>query len=389
MKLILNIQALRALAALMVVVFHLDGVLRPTGIAPGTFAAGSAGVDIFFVISGFVMVNSVLAKPITASHFMKNRTIRVVPLYWIVTIALSGIVFLMPNMIKTVSATPVEVIKSILFIPYHDIRGEFLPVLPVGWTLNYEMFFYLIFGAALLATKSRAVESALLSGAMLFGFVVWGQTYSPTNTARFFTDPIIAEFGFGMALGLICPKVRPGSPLVAGLLLALGLLAIFAQPHPAIHRAMAWGLPAAAIVYGAIQLDRTGITLKWQPIQTIGAASYALYLLHPLIIAVGLKISALRPSVVMAVAMSFAIIVFSVIAAIATHGIIEQPIMRWFKRRSTTRQAVAASQKGIYAAPSTGSATIAATRPAISKPIRRWRWPAPTSARRCRRSRRT
>ena len=161
---LVSIQALRVIAAFMVLAFHVS--LEVAKLTPAAvLTPGSAGVDLFFVISGFVMLYSserLFGRPWASAQFFKRRLVRIVPLYWLATTAL---VLLVAPFAGTKA-----VIASLLFWPY-PAGGA--PLLNVGWTLNIEMFFYLVFAAALLA-KSRVVVTTTVS-IFLLGFARLGR----------------------------------------------------------------------------------------------------------------------------------------------------------------------------------------------------------------------
>ena len=123
--------------------------------ADGFWLFGQAGVDIFFVISGFIMWVTTHDRPTTPLRFMTNRIVRIVPLYWLITLAVAAMAFAVPSLFRGVVLTPEHVIKSLLFIPhyYPGMPTRVWPLLLPGWTLNYEMVFYLVFAIALLLPR--------------------------------------------------------------------------------------------------------------------------------------------------------------------------------------------------------------------------------------------
>ena len=149
-----EIDGLRAIAVLSVIFFHagLDAI-------PG----GYLGVDIFFVISGFIIC--FVADDRRPAEFMWDRIARVVPLYWLLTLAATAVAFIDPSLFKSTIADPALVLQSLLFIPFVKANLTMQPVLFVGWTLNYEMFFYLVF--ALCAPLAAWVRVGLIT----LGFV--------------------------------------------------------------------------------------------------------------------------------------------------------------------------------------------------------------------------
>ena len=150
-----SIQILRAVAALAVVVFHAgQRVAVPFGV-------GQAGVDIFFVISGFVMwIVSDNGK--TPIEFIRARILRIVPLYWVATLlmAVGAWLGLFPRMRVAWD----DLLASLFFVPYYSLSStkEIVPVLRQGWTLNYEMFFYVSFALALMLKRSIQIPVLVL-----------------------------------------------------------------------------------------------------------------------------------------------------------------------------------------------------------------------------------
>jgi peptidoglycan/LPS O-acetylase OafA/YrhL len=177
-----NVQALRGLAALLVVFVHLDNLLLAIGLS--TF--GGAGVDIFFVISGFIMVYTTADRHVTPWSFMADRIARIVPIYWLITLAVFCIALVSPMLLQATRADWNELVKSLFFIPFTKADGVVAPMFYVGWTLNYEMFFYLLFALGLAFPSNRAGAVAVicclvcLVGAGLVGQPqnVFGKFYS-------------------------------------------------------------------------------------------------------------------------------------------------------------------------------------------------------------------
>jgi len=186
---LLSIQYLRALAALSVVAFHACQWMRIP------FDIGSAGVDVFFVISGFIMWRTTSESGVKPMEFLRKRAIRIVPLYWMVTLALLASALAFPDSFRDVQPTPWHVFASLAFVQHLNPIGLPFPLLPIGWTLNYEVVFYLMFAGALLVPKAhRAMALTLaLAGLTLFGFI-----YPPAYIML--CNPLLLEFAAGMWL---------------------------------------------------------------------------------------------------------------------------------------------------------------------------------------------
>jgi exopolysaccharide production protein ExoZ len=148
-----SLQILRFVAAFSVVLFHLgSGIAVELGSSDNVFDFGTVGVDIFFVLSGFII--SYTARPERGiGYFAIRRFARVVPLYWLLTLSVIAIVTIKPSLLNSTTVTYDAVVKSFLFIPYEKSSGAVQPLLFLGWTLCYEMFFYVIYATCLMWKK--------------------------------------------------------------------------------------------------------------------------------------------------------------------------------------------------------------------------------------------
>jgi exopolysaccharide production protein ExoZ len=289
-----SIQILRAVAALAIVVHHgmhdADMLARRSG---GSFPWQSsfplpAGVDLFFVISGFVMVHAardLFGSPAGILPFLRRRLARIAPIYWATTL-----LFLLLLASGMGSSRPfpsfMEILASLAFLPFARPDGEVQPIFGLGWTLNYEMLFYLLF--ALFLPLRRKLAVPLLVGTLSL-MTLAGQFLPERYTMFFFwTRPIILEFGFGMMIGhMALSGIRPGRSL-ALLLTATALIILIAgkvYPHMTEERALLYGLPAALLVISALAFDSGKPIGAAQSFAVeLGNASYALYLLHPFVL---------------------------------------------------------------------------------------------------------
>jgi len=170
---VISVQMLRAIAATMVVFVHMDLQLQRLHYPTLGTNWMASGVDIFFVISGFIMWTSVERRPeMTASSFFRNRLIRIVPLYWFATTLVLMVALIAPQVLNTTVLRPWHAIASYLFIPArHPTTGLFWPLLIPGWSLNYEMLFYAIFAIAIALSGHPRARRFLLIAAMLGGLV--------------------------------------------------------------------------------------------------------------------------------------------------------------------------------------------------------------------------
>lgn len=328
MILIYNIQALRALAAFLVVFVHLDDLLKTLG--AGAF--GNGGVDLFFVISGFIMVHTTRQAPPTPATFMTHRVIRVVPLYWMITLAVFGLALFAPSLMGATQADPMQLLKSLLFVPFLKANGLVQPVLFVGWTLNYEMFFYALFALGLFLKDAR--KGLWLTIGLILALVAVGAAFEPQGVlAQFYTSSLMLEFVFGMALAMAFDRlpVRGGlmARYVVAAVLALALAVLISPPAFAetLPRAVFAGAPAMVIVLAALLLERWGWRAENGVLTLLGSASYALYLSHPFVTQVAQKAGlALGPTGLMSLAILAMTLAGAWTVAMGVYALVEKPM---------------------------------------------------------------
>lgn len=321
-----NVQALRGLAAFLVVVAHVGDVF---GIK--AFGFGVGGVDVFFVISGFVMAHCAANRPTGAAEFMARRIARIAPLYWLLTLALFVSVLIAPGLAKGTDASFVDLTRSLLFIPFEKPSGAMQPLLFVGWTLNYEMAFYALF--ALTAAISPKGRGPVTCAVLLAAIVAIGLMVKPgAAVIGFYTDPIVLEFALGIGLAYAFQRgyVLP-VPIAAAVLLA-GFVALAVCPamSPDGERLLTAGLPAVAIVAAALSLERRGLAARNGVVVALGDASYSLYLSHPFTLAATGLIAG-KLAIPTAIAIPGAVLM-AMVAGIVVYRCVERPLGRLTKR---------------------------------------------------------
>jgi len=319
-----GVQYLRAFAALAVVVFH---AAERTG---GHFTIGAAGVDVFFVVSGFIMWVISQARPVTPLRFLRQRLERIAPLYWVATLIMVGgaLAGLFPNLKPTLS----HLLGSLFFIPHRSPSdGGVWPVLVQGWTLNYEMFFYCVFACCLLL-PSRMRLPAL--GAVFVALTATGYLLDAGNALFLtYTDPIILEFLLGAGIGKLWLEDRVPSA-VAGLVLVVIAIAGFALigVTGVGFGPFAFGPLASALLIGVLALERGGALGHVRVATYLGDSSYSIYLFHTMAISVVAKFApllSLPPSAALMLA------VFSGVAVgVCFYEVLERPLAAAFKRHN-------------------------------------------------------
>ena len=314
-----SIHYMRAVAALMVVLFHIHAwaLLPQISLKPYIWLA--KGVDIFFVISGFVIVKSTERTEFTGFSFLVRRIQRIAPLYWLLTLFLS----------MFANASWKFIIASLLFIPMnHPVRNTPETLIAQGYTLNYEMFFYGIFALSFVfAAKWRFYAVA----AVIVGLVRFGPLPSQNTVMSFYSNPMMLEFVAGMAIAKFSWKLPAVFVPVGILLLAIG------DRTGTTHQFVNTGMPAAIVIMGALSLERH---LKPNAAANLlGDSSYALYLVHGITI---LTMAPFTDSSRIGYAASIAIhLLTAVTTAIVLHLWVEKPIAALFMRwRRTPGHAV-------------------------------------------------
>lgn len=344
-----TVQVLRALAAYLVVQYHVTASLAGEQSHGAIFVAGKMGVDIFFILSGFLMALLAERESGFGKGLLLRRVARIVPLYYLMTLALFALALVAPGLLNSAATDPLHLGASLLFVPYDDGNGAMNPVLGLGWTLNYEMFFYVVMAVYLKLTGDRTLTGVVI---VLAGLVATGQVLeSDSVPVRFYTDPIILEF----AAGILAYRFfyRGGVRLGRGTCWAMLAAAVAAT---ALHgddatngdqRLLALGMPAMLIVVAGIHCFPANAA--W--LGRLGDWSYATYLLHVYVIQFAVKLvlpveSALADPLLLSV-LVLPVIVFG---SALLHRFVEMPAMRLVKdcgRRAPAQRADA--EKGLSA----------------------------------------
>lgn len=331
---LLGVQALRFVAAFAVVVLHCSFYtaerLTP---ALGTYDLGANGVRLFFVISGFVMVASshrLEGTPFGWRVFALKRIVRIVPMYWAITSVKLAMLLAVPAVVLHSHLDWSYIAKSYAFIPAINKDGEIHPLLGVGWTLNFEMFFYLLFALALaLRVSAFRLIAPILTGLTLLSMFKTSDWPAPL---QFWADPVVLDFLAGMMIAHAVQKNWTLPPALAWLFVIAGCAYLFLPlPRPGEYGSLAFSIgctvAAAMVVAGTIELEeKIGRRLpRW--ILFMGAASYALYLIHPILAPVGpallKRLGLVYPLLSIAIS-----IVVAIIGGVFAYRLIEQPLTR-------------------------------------------------------------
>jgi exopolysaccharide production protein ExoZ len=325
---VVAIQYLRAVAASLIAFQHAMGV---PAFVHYTAHFGTVGVDLFFVISGFIMWTTTETSRRSPVQFWLARLVRIVPLYWVFTTLYVAAALITPESFYVVHLEAAHILKSYLFVPAtHPNLGLIAPVYTLGWTLNYEMFFYLLFGFCLFIPLPR-LRFALLATAFLL-LVAGGLLAQPQGAvARTYTDPIMLEFLAGVLLAILAPMLVRCGTLVGLSLLAAAIawVAVVYGYGFAPERIVSHGIPAVAAVAGALMIEPVVRSRPSCLLLMLGDASYSIYLAHPFaqrvfLIAVNRTIGLASVSPTLYI---FSAFVVGVAGGVVCHFLIERPLL--------------------------------------------------------------
>ena len=361
-----GIQALRFVAAMLVVLAHSTAMVNERmHLDMFKWRAGWSGVDIFFVISGFVMAISsgpLIPRANGWKIFITRRLIRIVPLYWVATTLKLATIIALPALALDSPLELWNTIASYLFIPTFDDKSLLdAPLLKVGWTLNYEMFFYAIFTLALFLGKSP-----LKFTAAIFAIAVAANLFSTPKLPYVygFLEPILMEFVMGMLVAKLCMRVNninvgvntgmntglnicaknfidkllqyisttKAGAIIGAVAVVISFAIMFnCAEQPMWWRWAYWGIPSMVIVL-VVALGEPALRRVLPKIlATLGDSSYSLYLFHtftvPLLGTLMLKLKLAQPTLALA-----ACIVISPLVCLAIYAWFELPMTTQLKR---------------------------------------------------------
>jgi exopolysaccharide production protein ExoZ len=256
-----SIQALRFVAVLGVMLHHsLNGAFGATLTHE---YVGAAGVDLFFVISGVVI--GYIDHDDGVGAFALKRLIRIVPLYWLATLAYMGWRF--AAMGDHFDAA--RVATSFLLIP---TKQGWTPIYAPGWSLCFELAFYALFGGLLSFARGRVALISALAAIFLASISI----RIPGGVLD--TRPFL-EFGAGLLISLALRRAEMPSRGLGVAAILMALVGFATNPEPGFARVVVWGLPSALLVVGVLSLEGAR-AFRGRAISLLGDASYAIYLTH-------------------------------------------------------------------------------------------------------------
>lgn len=290
---ITNVQGLRAIAVLLVLFSHLIRVEEKYSvdqILPLFLLNGISGVDLFFVISGFIMVVTTTGTHTglaNSSHFLYKRASRIFPLYVFYTLLVLAVALIKPGWVN--SGAEYDLLSSLLLLP-----SENPPLLAVGWTLIHEMYFYYVFVIILLFPE-RFLLPLLSVWAVIIALThVFIDTTNPF--VRLAASPLTYEFIGGALVGVLYQRWKPNVSFITSLVAICGLFVVMfyvghlytievgVQPSE-MARVLIYGIPSLGILFLVTNTEIKGkVFPNW--LTRIGDASYSTYLTHVLVLSV-------------------------------------------------------------------------------------------------------
>lgn len=281
---IVSIQYMRAIAVLLVMFYHATwkGEVY-SGTSWDWFNFGIAGVDLFFIISGYIMCYTASRKPTGIYKFMKARFTRIIPLYWTLTLVTLVIYLIVPDKINSTGGDT-SILHSFTLLP---TDAKYL--IQNGWTLSYEFFFYIIFSVGLIfsGTKRHLIPAVILTI-----LAIAGQLLKPDNVyLGFMTNPILIEFVMGIAVFRLMKRYE--FPKQIGVALCLSSIFLFAGVSywgETGDRVIDYGIPCLLLFIGLINLEHELQQNKHNPLSRVmgkvGDSSYSAYLIHPFVLVI-------------------------------------------------------------------------------------------------------
>ena len=324
-----SIHYLRGIAAVMVVVFHICTTFPSLDPGLKNTVWLQSGVDIFFIISGFVMVESTKSKRKDSASFLFDRAIRIIPIYWIVTLCYA---------VFYSQAHVGMILPSLFFIPvHHPETGALISaVIPPGWTLNLEVFFYVVF--AVLIKLSYKIK--LLGILLIFTGIMAANSISSSKSFAFYANPIIIEFWLGMLLARYYHLGR-------WWMLPVGVSLLFLSKTTFGISFPMFAPGAFLVVAGTLSIEKN--IRGSSALRLLGDSSYVLYLVHVLMIAVAHAVfgGLLQQAPLFFI---FATALLSIATALLVNRFIEKPMIKSLKNWASARSGDSGQRPSVHPA---------------------------------------
>lgn len=338
-----GIEAARGVAAVMVLLLHATNMLRDPGQPThvpfgGFFLFGRAGVDFFFVLSGFIIAHvhaGDASRPSAFGLFWRKRLLRIYPTYWAVLALYCALLAISPSR-ERAEQDPWHVFASVLLLP----DNYAYPIVAVAWSLRHELLFYALFSLVILHRRLGLAALGAWFAAVLFN-IVWTMAAGQPWFEGAWGDIVFRVFNIQFLFGLAAAEMlrrgdapRPGlmAAVGAALFLANGMAESFLpavmQEWPPRH--LVYALASALAIYGLATLDRQGRTRVPRAMLAVGSASYSVYLLHILsVLILAELLKRARPFLDLPLEIVYLlVVVITVAASVVFSRLVERPLMR-------------------------------------------------------------
>lgn len=333
-----SLQAGRGLAALYVLLFHAEVIqtlsLPPADAAAGIFAGGHAGVQFFFVLSGFIMGHihrADLGRRQALGPYLRARFVRIYPPFWVILVGLIGMQMVLGRLEPVLQSNPLAWVQAFLLLPFDGA-----PPLTAAWTLSHEILFYLIFGLCIYLGRAGLLIFALWMLFCLMALFAGDQAFPVT----FLLSPNNLLFGIGLIAAALFGKGTAGIDRLiltagAGLFVATTVLgASVGDPWQVVF----YGISSGLLIHGAANLELRDRIRVPRLLEGLGDASYSIYLAHGPAMAFAAIILArvdaargLAPLTITALLVATGLAV-----GLAFHLIVERPLLGLLRPRART-----------------------------------------------------
>lgn len=333
-----NLQSLRGIAALLVLLFHATGLSYESYqyvYMGNLFKQGYIGVDLFFVLSGFIIAymhwSQINLKNGVVIKYLLKRFFRIYPLYWIMVTPLIIVYFVYPSLGDPSIRMPLNIIKSIALYPQQSSNA----VIAVAWTLSYEIVFYTVFGV-LLVVGNRLAIGVLFT--WVISIVLISMKVSSFNDYALscIFSTVNLEFILGCFIGNLVSRHKILEFNLSVGLLCFGLLILFLSYGLSyvnivkINSVVAYGVPFTIIVYSLVCMEISKVSTSPKILTVLGDASYSIYLTHYTSLSFLSKVF-IKLQIVKLFGNLFAIniiILCAILIGLLTHFLLEKPLLK-------------------------------------------------------------
>lgn len=353
MEQIRGLQGLRGIAACAVVWSHAYARAERTWIAeigrsyldphPAVIQIGHFGVDLFFVLSGFLMTylhQRDFGQHDAPREFLRRRITRVVPLYWLLSAAGLLLLSLGPALFSYHKGIEWGwMLGCFAFIPWPMSDGFSSPIIGTGWTLDYEMYFYALFALALLFRGGFRILCALMSMSIILGFTLKPQHPWP----QLLTSPMLLEFMLGAFIALYAQRFSRRAAImlmaVSVVLIAVGGAPYARSANQELTRVWCWGIPSALLLVATVRLAPSCNGWIGRYLVRLGDASYSIYLFQVFALpTIAIALRSLRIPVLLPIDLAITVLwMLTCLMGVVCWSCIEKPMTLFFKRKHRLR----------------------------------------------------